>query len=223
LCDNQYQRILIRNLNVFEIDLIKLRMKAILLAFFVALAFTAAWDVVDTLPPCYTGLPFSLELGNSNALGYTYSSISLPTWAYLDSIKGAISGSSREAGAWPVSVKVSDKSGKYVSKQYILNVVDVTQNNVWVSDASSSYYNRKVVNPLRILPSKSDSTVTKKGSAFSYRFATENAVGSPVFAFLNLPDGLIGDSQTGAISGAFTVPGIYTLGIESADQSGKTA
>ena len=32
-----------------------------------------------------------------------------------------------------------------------------------------------------------------------------------------------GDSKTGSISGAFTVPGIYTLGVESADQSGNTA
>jgi hypothetical protein len=37
-------------------------MKAILLALFVGLAITATpvWDVVDTLPTCYTGLPFNL-------------------------------------------------------------------------------------------------------------------------------------------------------------------
>jgi len=44
-----------------------------------------------------------------------------------------------------------------------------------------------------------------------------------VFAFLNLPDGLVGDAKTGTISGAFAVPGIYTLGVETADQSGNTA
>jgi hypothetical protein len=33
----------------------------------------------------------------------------------------------------------------------------------------------------------------------------------------------VGNAKTGAISGAFTVPGIYVLGVESADQSGNTA
>jgi len=61
------------------------------------------------------------------------------------------------------------------------------------------------------------------GDKFTYSFGSENHVGSPVFAFLNLPNGLQGDAKTGSISGAFTVPGIYTLGVECADQSGNTA
>jgi tetratricopeptide (TPR) repeat protein len=198
-------------------------MKALLFAFFVTLALSGAWEVVDTLPPCYTGLPFNLEIGNGRDQGYAYSSSDLPSWASLDNSKGAIAGSSHQAGAWPVNVKVADKSGKSISKQYILNIVDVTKSDVWANQNSNNYYDRKVSNPLRVVPSKADSTVTSKGSAFSYRFASENAVGSSVYAFLNLPDGLKGDSQTGAISGAFTVPGIYTLGIECADQSGSTA
>lgn len=198
-------------------------MKALLLAFFVTLALTGAWEVVDTLPPCYTGLPFNLEIGNGRDHGYSYSSLDLPEWASLDKVKGSISGSGHQAGAWPVNVKVSSKDGKFVSKQYILNVIDVTKGSVWADGNSKSYYDRKVERPLRVLPSKSDSTVTSRGSAFSYRFNTENAVGAPVYAFLNLPEGLKGDSSTGAISGAFTVPGIYTLGIESCDQAGNTA
>lgn len=102
-------------------------------------------------------------------------------------------------------------------------MIDVTKGSVWADGQSKSYYERKVEKPLRVVASRTDSTVTSKGAAFSYKFSHENAVGSPVFAFLNLPDGLKGDSQTGTISGAFTVPGIYTLGCETADQSGATA
>jgi hypothetical protein len=121
-----------------------------------------------------------------------------------------------------VSVKIGNKDGKFINKQYILNVIDVTKGNVWADGQSKNYYERKVERPLRVVAS-SDSTVTSKGASFSYKFNHENAVGSPVFAFLNLPDGLRGDSKTGTISGAFTVPGIYTLGCETADQAGNTA
>lgn len=96
-------------------------------------------------------------------------------------------------------------------------------NSVWASNDTTNYYQRKVDKPYRVSPSSKDSTILKAGDKFSYKFGTENAVGSPVFAFLNLPDGLVGDTKTGAISGAFAVPGIYTLGVESADQSGNTA
>lgn len=199
-------------------------MKAIILALFITLALSGdAWEVVDTLPPCYTGLPFNLELGNGKDRGYTYTSIDLPSWASIDRTKGVIVGSSQSAGAWPVSIRVADAKGRQVNKQYILNVIDVTKGSIWATENSKSYYERKVDRPLRIVPSKSDSTVTSKGSSFTYRFGVENAVGSAVYAFLNLPEGLKGDATTGAISGAFTVPGIYTLGIESCDQAGNTA
>jgi hypothetical protein len=199
-------------------------MKPVIFAFFATLALSGQWEVVDTLPQCYTGLPFNLEIGNGKDKGYKYSSADLPSWATIDSVKGSISGSNRQPGAWPVNVRVADSTGKATSKQYILNVVDVTETqNVWASDKSTSYYDRKVEKPLRVLPSRNDVTVIGRGDSFRYSFGIENAVGSPVFAFLNLPDGLKGDSKTGTISGAFTVPGIYTLGVESADQSGNTA
>ena len=88
---------------------------------------------------------------------------------------------------------------------------------------SDNYYSRKVVNPFRILANKVDKTFVDVGDNFSYKFATENQVGTPVFAFLNLPEGLTGDTKTGSISGKFKVPGIYTIGVESADQAGNTA
>jgi hypothetical protein len=191
-------------------------MKALLLALLVTLAVSQAWDVVDTLPPCYTGLPFNLELSNGRDRGYIFESRDLPSWAVLDTKRGVITGSSQIPGAWPVTIRVG-RDGRFVNRQYILNVVDVTKGSVWAKE-SKNYYERKVDNPFRVVPSSSHSTVASRGAPFEYRFGAENAVGSTVFAFLNLPDGLRGDTRTGSITGAFTVPGIYTLGVESADQ-----
>ena len=92
-------------------------MKAIALAFLAGIALASgAWNVPDTLPQCYTGLPFNLELSSSNAASYTYHSDDLPSWASLDGKKGVITGSSQQAGAWPINVKVSDSKSS-VNKQ----------------------------------------------------------------------------------------------------------
>jgi hypothetical protein len=200
-------------------------MKAALVGLLLGLASAQQWDVVSTLPTCYTGLPFNLEIGSSASQGYTFDAPDLPSWATLDQHKGVITGSSQQAGAWPINVKVSDQKKNTASRQYILNVVDTSSNanEVWASNNTTNYYDRNVTNPLRVVASTKDSTLVSKGDKFSYKFGSENAVGSPVFAFLNLPNGLVGDSKTGTVSGAFAVPGIYTLGVESADQAGNTA
>lgn len=88
----------------------------------------------------------------------------------------------------------------------------MAKNNIWAGK-SDNYYSRKVVNPFRILASKVDKTYVNVKDSFSYKFITENQVGVPVFAFLNLPEGLVGDSKTGSIVGKFKVPGIYTIGV----------
>lgn len=87
-------------------------MKGIVTALLLGLALssnTNRWNVVDTLPDCYTGIPFSISLGNNDAVDYSYSFPDLPSWANFDGSKGAISGNSNQAGAWPINVKVSDK------------------------------------------------------------------------------------------------------------------
>jgi hypothetical protein len=181
------------------------------------------WSLPSSLPSCYTGLPFSLELSTGSA-DYSFEARDLPAFAAIDGKKGVISGKSESAGAWPINVKVSSKGGKSISRQYIINVIDsaAAEVNIWAGKANN-YYERSVSKPLRVVATKSASTVVAKGDQFSYKFNTENAVGNPVFAFLNLPEGLSGDSKTGGISGAFVVPGIYTIGVETADQSGNTA
>ena len=119
-------------------------MKAVIVGLLLGFASCTAWDVPSTLPTCYTGLPFNIEVGNSDS--YSYEAHALPSWAALDKQKGVITGSSDQAGAWPISIKVSDKNKNSANLQYIINVVDVKSDSsqVWASNSTSNYYDRKV-------------------------------------------------------------------------------
>ena len=134
-------------------------MKTFIFVLLVALVFAGSWDLPDSLPSSYTGLPFSFQLGS----GYGYVANGLPAWAVIDSSKGIITGKSEKAGAWPFTLDVSRKSDK-IKKQYILNVIDQGQaeKNIWAGKADN-YYSRQVVNPFRIVASTSDKTFVKAG------------------------------------------------------------
>lgn len=194
-------------------------MKTLIFALLVAIVFAGHWDLPDSLPSAYTGLPFSFQLG----AGYSFSAVGLPSWAVIDSSKGVLVGTCDQAGAWPFTLRVSSKTDK-IEKQYIINVIDQgkAEKNIWAGKADN-YYSRKVVNPFRILASPTHKTFVNVGEKFTYSFSTQNQVGKPVWAFLNLPDGIVGDAQSGSLVGTFAVPGIYTIGVESADQAGNTA
>ena len=77
-------------------------MKAVVFTLLIAVALSGAWTLPDSLPSCYTGLPFSFPLG----AGYSYHSVDLPKWAVIDSSKGIITGRSEIAGAWPFNLEV---------------------------------------------------------------------------------------------------------------------
>lgn len=94
-------------------------MKTLIFALLVAIAFSGSWDLPDSLPSSYTGLPFSFQLG----AGYTYAATGLPTWAVIDSEKGLLHGVSEVAGAWPFTLDVRSRND-HVQRQYILNVID---------------------------------------------------------------------------------------------------
>jgi len=71
-------------------------MKPILIALLVATAIAGDFDdLPDSLPSCYTTLPFSFSL----APGYTYKSVDIPSWATINSNKGVITGQHDKAGA----------------------------------------------------------------------------------------------------------------------------
>ena len=199
-------------------------MKAVLIAALIAVVLSGhvAWEVVASFPSCYTGLPFNIAIGNGHA-HYSYQAFDLPAFAKFDAVKGVISGTSSIAGAYPIAIKVGHE-GNYIRRQYILNVLDAEKahDHIWAGHAKN-YYERAVVDPFRVIASRSYPTVVSVGEAFNYKFGVANAVGAPVYAFLNLPDGLHGDVRAGSISGAFGVAGIYTLGVETADQGGNTA
>lgn len=123
-------------------------MRAIIIACFAALALAGGstkWEVNGVLPQCFTGLPFNLEIGTGSA-NYVYFADDLPSWATLDSKKGVITGSCNTPGAWPITIKIADKGGNQIKKQYILNVADVSSStaNVWAEKGNTNYYGRKV-------------------------------------------------------------------------------
>ena len=76
---------------------------------------------------------------------------------------------------------------------------------------------------MRVVASKKHATAIPVGETFKYQFGSENQVGNAVYAFLNLPEGLTGNAQTGEISGIINSPGFYTVGVEIGDQSGYNA
>ena len=97
---------------------------------------------------------------------------------------------------------------------------------MWAGKAKN-YYHRSVEggDVFRVVTTQRNpkNTLVRAGKPFNFKFLTSNAVGSPVFAFLNLPDTLNGDVYSGVVTGTFGVAGIYTLGVESAAQAGHTA
>ena len=110
-------------------------------------------------------------------------------------------------------------------RQLILNVIDSSRAQLWAGSARN-YYDRQVQSDevFRILTSHNPrDTLVFTGKPFNYRFLTANAIGAPIFAFNSLPDSLNGDVYEGTVTGTFGVAGIYTIGVESADQEGSTA
>lgn len=140
-------------------------MKILLLTLLVV-ALTSAgspWHTVSYLPSVYTGLPFSLELGNGNTV-YTYIANDLPSFAVIDGKKGVIVGKSDRAGAHPVSIKVINSQGESVRRQYILNVIDTNsaEKSIW-ADKTGNYYSRVDSKPFRIAASSTHKTYTVVG------------------------------------------------------------
>ena len=87
-------------------------MKTLIFALLVAAAVAGEWNLPDSLPSCYTGLPFEFQLG----VGYTYKSVDIPKWAILNSKKGIITGKHSVAGAWPFHLE-AHYGGKKIVKQ----------------------------------------------------------------------------------------------------------
>ena len=201
-------------------------MKLFLLTLLVVFAFAgeSKWDVVSSLPPTYTGLPFNLELGLGD-VNYQYELQLAPEFVSLDAAKGVLIGRSTKAGAHPIAIRVRNQLGKVLHKQLILNVVNAERTNLWAG-AAKNYYDRQVEGDqvFRVYGHHNPrDTLVHVGKPFNYRFLTANGIGSPVFAFHDLPSTLVGDVYSGTVTGTFGVAGIYTFGVESADQDGNTA
>ena len=135
-------------------------MKIILAICLLTIAFSGAINVsTKPLPSCVTGTPFKISIDDKASNIYNIRTVASPAFVSIDT-KGVISGSTAKAGAFPVTVQVSDKSGNSEERQYILKVLDnsTTDDKIWAY-GSKDYYNRAVSNPLKV---NVDSSATLK-------------------------------------------------------------
>jgi hypothetical protein len=162
-------------------------------------------------------------LGGSSNTNSLYKAITAPSFAQI-STNGTVIVNSNQAGSWPLGVQVYDKtSATSENRQYILRVLPpANQSNIWALNNDNYYSQQSTNNPFRVSLNNPPS-ILSAGNHFSYSFGASNGQGNLVYAFLNLPNGLQGDANTGIVTGTIANPGVYTLGCSVADQAGNQA
>ena len=200
-------------------------MKAIIVALLVVAAISGSIlsnVAIAPLPSIIRGTSSKIYLDGKANADFLFKVVNAPEFIQIGT-DGLMSCEAKNAGAWPVEVKVYDKkSGNNQARQYVLRVLEkASEDKIWAYN-SDNYYERNSVTPFRVIAGNAPSTL-KVGNSINYSFQTENGKGDLVYAFFGLPEGLIADRKTGRISGTVSQSGIYTLGCEVADQSGNSA
>ena len=199
-------------------------MKAAIVALFLIAVVSANLSrvAIAPLPAIIRGTSSKIYLDGKAASDYLFKVVNAPEWVQIGT-DGLLVSEAKNAGSWPIEVKVYDKkSGDNQARQYILRVLEkATEDRIWAY-SSDNYYERNSVKPFRVIAGDAPSTV-KVGNNIEYTFQTENGKGDLVYAFFGLPEGLVADRKTGRISGTVRQSGIYTLGCEVADQAGNSA
>jgi hypothetical protein len=195
-----------------------------LLLLTLALTDTTTSTYTPVLAPVIQGTgPTTVYLGGqAGQTNLLFKPISVPSFAAVGT-DGTVNVQPNTAGSWPISVQVFNQtSSQSENRQYILRVLPpANQSNIWALN-NNNYYGQTVTNPLQVV-FNSPPSIAKAGSQFNYSFQAQNGQGNLVYAFSNLPAGLIGDANTGVVSGTINNPGVYTLGCSVADQSGNQA
>lgn len=200
-------------------------MKAIIVALLVVAAISGSTIhnvAISPLPAVIRGTTSKIYLDGKPTSDYLFKVVNAPEFVQIGT-DGLLSCDAKNAGSWPIEVKVYDKkSGDNQGRQYVLRVLEkATEDRIWAY-SSDNFYERNSVNPFRVIAGDAPATV-KVGNSINYSFKTENGKGNLVYAFFGLPEGLVADRRTGKISGTISQPGIYTLGCEVADQAGNSA
>ena len=200
-------------------------MKAIIVALLVVAAISGSTIhnvAISPLPAVIRGTTSKIYLDGKPTSDYLFKVVNAPEFVQIGT-DGLLSCDAKNAGSWPIEVKVYDKkSGDNQGRQYVLRVLEkATEDRIWAY-SSDNFYERNSVNPFRVIAGDAPATV-KVGNSINYHFKTENGKGDLVYAFFGLPEGLVADRKTGKISGTVSQSGIYTLGCEVADQAGNSA
>ena len=174
------------------------------------------------LPTIVRGTASKFYLDGKASSDFLFKTVSVPDFVTIGT-DGLFNCDPKNAGAWPVEVKLYDKvSGDSQVRQYNVRVVEkASEDRIWAYN-SDNYYERASVKPFRVVLGDAPSTI-KVGNNWVYNFQTENGKGDLVYSFFGLPAGLVADRKTGMISGTVSASGIYTLGCEVADQAGNSA
>lgn len=150
------------------------------------------------------GAPLALQpvvTGAVTTMEWTVASGELPSWAALDAMTGAITGTPEATGAWTLSLKGTEADGAVSTSP---NFTITATPGLSVANQAQSYGGR-IERPFSMTP------VTING-----------AIGTLVWSIApksNLPSGLTLNTANGAISGTPNVSGNYTPNLEVRDEA----
>ena len=148
----------------------------------------------------FTSTTFAVTVTNPVAptpLTWSIASGSLPNGLTLSSM-GVLSGTPISAGAYNVTIKVSDADSRTATRNYSFNIYS----QVTVATAT--------LNPWTVNRAGYSQTLAATGGNGTYTWAVTSGA---------LPPGLSLAAATGIISGTPTVPGTYTISVAATDSS----
>ena len=161
----------------------------------------------SALPQANASVPYSASLSAVGGVApYTWSLISgsLPQGIQLQSSTGAIQGTTSKLGSYPVSVQVTDASGRDATAGFSLTVIApsptlaITSSYLPPADASVAY----------------SASLSATGGVTPYQWSLASG---------SLPSGLQLQSSSGMLKGTTSLTGTFPLSVQVTDASGNHA
>src|SRR5690554_3207810 len=116
-------------------------MKAIILALLVVAAFSGIANVaINPLPAIVRGTTSKFYLDGKASADYLFRPVTIPEFVTIGT-DGLLNCEAKNAGSWPVEIKVYDKkSGDSQGRQYILRVIEkATEDRIWAYSTDNYY------------------------------------------------------------------------------------
>ncbi len=131
---------------------------------------------------------------------YRYEAVGLPARLTLDPGSGAISGTAREYGRFPILLAATDSAGRRVEREVVMAIAPT---EIHVDTGGLDGVSGRVGEPF-------DARIVASGGEAPYTYSADG-----------LPDGLAMDAGTGVLSGVPTTHGTYTVTILVEDGWGQ--